>query len=212
MTAKELIIFDWDGTIMDTVPKIVNTVKLVADRHQLTRPSDDAIRQIIGLSLEVAIERLFNEPSATFELAQSYKEVYVSEDDTPSTLFPHVFECLTALKNKGYKLAVATGKSRKGLDRLMHETELSSFFTATRTACECASKPSPEMILEICSELNIAPNKAVMIGDTSMDLAMAQNAKVASIGVSFGAHPVSQLEPYAPVAIIGQFEQLVDLF
>lgn len=212
MNNKQLIIFDWDGTLMDTVPKIVNTVKLVADRHQLQRPSDGEIRQIIGLSLDVAIDTLFKNPAMAFELAQSYKDVYVSEDDTPALLFPHVKECLTALTAKGYTLAVATGKSRNGLNRLMAETQLSDFFKATRTACECASKPSPEMILEICDELNIAIDKAVMVGDTTMDLAMANNAKATSVGVSFGAHPVSQLKPLKPIAIIDQFEQLVDLF
>jgi phosphoglycolate phosphatase len=211
MTNKQLIIFDWDGTLMDTVPKIVNTVKLVADCHQLTRPTDDAIRQIIGLSLDVAINELFEKPSMTLTLSQSYKDIYVNEE-TPSTLFPHVRECLTALHEKGYTLAVATGKSRKGLNRLMAETELAHLFEATRTACECASKPSPEMILEICDELNIASDKTVMVGDTTMDLAMANNAKVASVGVSFGAHPVSQLKPLKPITIIDQFEQLIDLF
>lgn len=212
MRDKQLIIFDWDGTVMDTVPKIVNTVKLVAKKHHLEAPSDHAIRGIIGLSLETAIAQLFGETSPITKLASTYKHIYLHEDDTPSALFPHVKACLASLKQRGYTLAVATGKSRVGLNRLMAETGLENYFSATRTACECASKPSPEMILEICDELAIAPNHAVMIGDTDIDMTMANNAKVTSIGVTFGAHTLAQLEACQPDHIVTQFEQIADLF
>ena len=212
MQDTKLIIFDWDGTVMDSVPKIVNTVKLVAERHALVPPSEQAIRGIIGLSLEVAIDVLFDETDMTPTLANSYKDIYKNLDNTPAPLFPHVTDTLSALINKGYTLAVATGKSRVGLNRLMAESQLQNMFSASRTACECKSKPSPEMILELCDELDIVPSNTVMVGDTSMDLEMAANAKVRSIGVSFGAHTVSQLEAHNPEIIIEQFEQLVDLF
>ena len=212
MENTKLIIFDWDGTVMDSVPKNVNTVKLVASKHGIKSPSEKAIRCIIGLSLEVAIDILFDETDLTPILAASYKDIYKNHDATPAHLFPHVEQSLKALVSKGYKLAVATGKSRVGLNRLMAESNLENMFCSTRTACECDSKPSPQMILEICDELDIAPQQTVMVGDTSMDLEMAANANVRSVGVSFGAHTVNQLVQHKPEVIIDQFEQIVDLF
>ena len=149
MQNAKLVIFDWDGTVMDTVPKIVNTVKLVAAAHAISPPPDDAIRAIIGLSLDVAIDTLFNRPEISAQLALTYKHAYTHLERTEASLFPNVFDTLSALKDRGYTLAVATGKSREGLDRLLSETGLACFFSATRTASECASKPSPEMILAL---------------------------------------------------------------
>jgi phosphoglycolate phosphatase len=212
MKNKKLIIFDWDGTLMDSVPKIINSVKLLADKHQLACPSDNAASQIIGLSLDIALQTLFPKSTQIDLLVESYKEIYLHIDNTSAPLFANVKRCLTQLKNKGYLLAVATGKSREGLDRLMLDTELMPLFSATRTASECESKPSADMILQICDELTVSAKDTVMVGDTSMDLEMANNASVESIAVSFGAHSVSELVKHGPLCVIHQFEQIVDLF
>ncbi|WP_325050539.1 HAD-IA family hydrolase [Pseudoalteromonas sp. T1lg75] len=210
---KELLIFDWDGTIMDSVPKIVATLQSAARSLSVPEPDPISAKNIIGLSLDTAVATLFPEHSEFHQaLEEQYKHHYLAVDTTPTPLFDDVASTLTALKNKGYALAVATGKSRKGLDRLLVETGLAHFFDITRTACEAQSKPHPEMLEHILAFYQLSPEQAVMIGDTQIDMQLAANAGVDSIGVTFGVHTKDELEIFSPKATVNSYRELLALF
>ncbi|MCG7533641.1 HAD-IA family hydrolase [Pseudoalteromonas sp. OOF1S-7] len=208
--AYKLVIFDWDGTVMDTVPKIVNTLHKVVACHGLEPISNDAAKSIIGLSLETAMVTLFPEQQAmAAELAQTYKRLY-KEDTTPITVFEGVEALLAELKAQGILLAVATGKSRAGLDNLLAHSGLSDYFCVTRTADDAKSKPDPDMLLQILSELGVPPEEAIMVGDTGIDMQLASNAHVPAIAVTFGAASAAQLTAYTPLALCHSYAQLSD--
>ncbi|MBQ4810978.1 HAD-IA family hydrolase [Pseudoalteromonas luteoviolacea] len=207
----KLVILDWDGTVMDTVPKIVNTINRVADQYAIPRASEDDTKSIIGLSLETALETLFPaDAHRSTELAQAYKHIYKEVDSTPTKLFDGVEKVLKQLVDQGVKIAVATGKSRQGLNRLMVETGLESYFITTRTADEAQSKPSPDMLNQIITELSVAPKDAVMIGDTTIDMEMARQAGIDAIGVTLGVATSEQLEATSAMFIADEFEQLIE--
>lgn len=210
LSKYELIIFDWDGTLMDSVGRIVSSMKGVAKELSLPHPSEIDVKDIIGLSLNEASNRLFPEAcDATKDrIKLAYKKHYIELDNTPTPLFDGAHETLSALKDSGKTLSVATGKGRDGLNRVMMESKATHYFSATRSADECASKPSPEMIDTLLQELNIRPEKAVMIGDSALDMEMAKNAGVDRIGVSYGAHDRDKLKIYEPIAIIDYLTQL----
>ncbi|MBE0386597.1 phosphoglycolate phosphatase [Pseudoalteromonas luteoviolacea DSM 6061] len=196
---------------MDTVPKIVNTINTVADQYSFPRESEEKTKSIIGLSLENALETLFPEQAnRSSELAATYKHVYKEVDKTPTSLFDGVEHVLKQLTDQGVKVAVATGKSRQGLNRLMEETGLAGYFVTTRTADEAESKPNPDMLNQIMSELGILPCDTVMVGDTIIDMEMARLANVDAIGVTFGVASGEQLKAAGARYITSQFAQLVD--
>ncbi len=172
---------------------------------------DKTVQDIIGLGLPEAIESLYPHLSlaANRALQQRYSACFVESDQTPSALFPGVMETLTCLRDRGHSLAVATGKSRRGLDRVLAGLQLVDFFHASRCADETASKPHPLMLEELLGEFSQASEAAVMVGDTEFDMAMARNAKVPRIAVSYGAHHVDRLRPYQPLACIDQFDELL---
>ncbi|TMP26977.1 HAD family hydrolase [Pseudoalteromonas rubra] len=206
--ARKLIIFDWDGTVMDTVPKIVNTIRQVTTAHGLDPISDDVSKSIIGLSLEKAMATLFPEQQDNAaDLALTYKRLY-KEDTTPAVVFTGVEVLLAALKAEGYLLAVATGKSRVGLDNLLAQSGLSDYFSITKTADDAKSKPDPDMLQQILRELEVNPEQAIMIGDTAIDMQLANNANVPAVAVTFGAASAAQLEKYAPLAVCESYAQL----
>ena len=179
----------------------------------LPEPSDEAAADIIGLGLLEAMARLFPEiPGQRREaLIRAYSQHYVANEvDTPA-LFPGALDTLHALRDRGLELGVATGKSRRGLDRILAKLDLVGFFHATRCADETQSKPHPQMLHEIILEREADPRDVVMVGDTEYDLEMASNAGVASVGVSFGVHSVERLAAHRPVAIIDTLPQLLDL-
>mgnify|MGYP001198867032 CR=1 FL=1 len=209
LNSKELIIFDWDGTVMDSVGKIVATLQGAARHFSVPEPTDEAAKNIIGLSLETAIATLFPEHSQLHpDLVARYKHHYVYEDNTPTPLFAEVETTLAALKRLGYRLAVATGKSRKGLDRLLAESQLTDYFEYTRTSCEAHSKPHPDMLEQILTMCDVSADKALMIGDTQIDMQLAANAKVDAVGVTFGVHNAAQLQQFSPVATVDHFSEL----
>ncbi|MEM0514710.1 HAD-IIIA family hydrolase [Pseudoalteromonas sp. YIC-827] len=210
---KELLIFDWDGTIMDSVPKIVATLQSAARALSVPEPDPISAKNIIGLSLDTAVATLFPEHSEFHQaLEEQYKHHYLAVDTTPTPLFDNVESTLQALKEKGYSLAVATGKSRKGLDRLMAETGLAHFFDISRTACEAQSKPHPQMLEQILAFYQCSPQQAVMIGDTQIDMQLAANAGVDGIGVTFGVHAKEELEIFHPKATVNSYRELLALF
>ena len=204
----KLVIFDWDGTVMDSVTKIVNCIRSSAESLNLVAPSDLAIKNIIGMSLEKAIDVLFPDNVAQHQaLISGYKYQY-SVDTTPTPVFANVVSVLNALKEQGIVLAVATGKGRGGLERLLDQSQLRHFFSATRTSDDALSKPSPNMLYQLLEELGISAQDAVMIGDTQIDMTMAKAAGVDRIGVTMGVHNAQQLNKLSPVATVDNYLQL----
>ncbi|MBO7921774.1 HAD-IIIA family hydrolase [Alteromonas sp. K632G] len=210
----KLVIFDWDGTLMDSADKIINCMQIAAKHCDMPVPSADAVSHIIGISLKPAIKQLFgiDDDALAERLVLAYKEAFVIHDATPCPLFNGVEDLLSALKAKGATLAVATGKARRGLDRAWSQTETGHFFSASRCADDAQSKPSPDMLLQILDELNISANDAVMIGDTTYDMQMAKSIGMRRIGVSYGVHAQVHLEALAPETIvhsIGELQQFL---
>lgn len=210
LATYKVVIFDWDGTLMNSVDRIVSSMQAAAVHVGLTVPSNDAVKQIIGLSLPTALDVLFTDLSQTQidAMIAQYKFQYMEGNDTPASLFEGAISLLESLKVQNRVLAVATGKGREGLDRVLETTQTKTFFTTTRCAGEMPSKPDPTMINSILAELNIEAKDAVMIGDTSHDLKMAQAAGVDSIGVSFGVHNESVLAQFHPKAIVHSITEL----
>lgn len=208
-----MIIFDWDGTLCNSVGHIVQGVQRAAQEMGLPVPSDDAAANIIGLGLPQAMAVLFPDvpEERRIELARGYSRHYIAAEEDPPDLFPGALETLHALKERGLEVAVATGKSRRGLDRILGVLGLEGFFHSTRCADETASKPHPQMIEEIIAERGVARSAVVMVGDTEYDLEMASNAGVASVGVSFGVHSTGRLARHGPVAIVDSLPELLDL-
>ena len=210
----KLVIFDWDGTLMDSADKIINCMQIAAKHCDVPIPSADAVSHIIGISLKPAIKQLFDidDDALAERLVLAYKEAFVSHDATPCPLFNGVQELLSALKAEGATLDVATGKARRGLDRAWSQTETGHFFSASRCADDAQSKPSPDMLLQILDELKISAQDAVMIGDTTYDMQMAKSIGMRRIGVSYGVHAQVHLEALAPETIvhsIGELQQFL---
>lgn len=205
----DLIIFDWDGTLADSTQLIADAICQASVDVGLVQPSQLAARGIIGLGLREALQELFGEITEhqQQQLALRYGHYYhAQEHDVP--LFAGVAAAIPALSERGIQLGVATGKGRAGLDRALERSGIGQYFSATRCVDECASKPHPQMILELMQQLDVAPERTLMIGDTSFDLQMAQNAGVASLGVTYGAHPLDRLLPHAPLAHFDNFTAL----
>lgn len=200
MKRYELIVFDWDGTLMDSAAMIVDSVQAAARDLGLVPPSDERARHIIGLGLDAALRYALPDlPEDHYgELVERYRHHYLSRDDQ-LTLFAGADALVRSLSESGFRLGVATGKSRRGLDRALEHTGLGGFFHATRCADECHSKPHPQMLEELMDEFAVAPAQTLMIGDTTHDLLMARNAGVDALGVSYGAHPVEALREAAPL-------------
>ncbi|MFM5578497.1 HAD family hydrolase [Aeromonas veronii] len=211
-----LAIFDWDGTLMDSVGRIVACVQGAARDCVLAVPSPAQIRQIIGLSLDVAMSRLFPLCSGSgatsgerqiAALIDRYRHHYL-HDATPSPLFSGAGELLHDWRSRGLQLAVATGKSRRGLDRVLDETGLRPLFVASRGADEARSKPDPMMLKQILDELELSPRQAVMIGDSVHDMAMAEAIAMPRIGVTWGVDSRDALGRHGPVAVVDSMAAL----
>jgi phosphoglycolate phosphatase len=205
-----LLVFDWDGTLMDSAARIVECVRASAEDLGLNIPDDDSIRNIIGLGLSEAVTTLFpgSDEQRVDDVVERYRYHFLIKNQTPSPLFPGAEELLQELEGRGYMLAIATGKGRAGLDRVLEHTGLGSFFHATRCADETLSKPHPEMLLQIMDELGAEGKETIMIGDTEWDMQMARNAGAERVAVSYGAHAVERLlrhEPLTCLDSIGEF-------
>lgn len=195
MKRYELIVFDWDGTLMDSAAMIVDSVQAAARDLGLEPPTEERARHIIGLGLVDALRHALPDlPEDHYpELVERYRHHYLSRDHE-LVLFAGAAALVEQLAGLGYRLGVATGKSRRGLDRALQHSGLGDYFHATRCADECHSKPHPQMIEELMEEFAVLPGQTLMIGDTTHDLLMAQNAGVDAVGVSYGAHPRDALE------------------
>ncbi|MCO8044853.1 HAD-IA family hydrolase [Acinetobacter bohemicus] len=203
----KLVIFDWDGTLFDSVGQIVASLQFAA--RQFNQPLTDAdAKSIIGLGLPEVAQRLFpTVPELHSDILQAYSEHYVA-NSTEDCWFAGVAEMLQELAEQGVKLAVATGKSRKGLDRVLKQTESVELFAVTRAASETRSKPDPLMLAEILSETGVASHEAIMVGDTSYDLEMAQKIAMPSVGVSYGVHTPETLAQFNPLTIVHDIRSL----
>ena len=190
-----LLVFDWDGTLMDSEARIVSCMQAAAVDAGVAAPDAGAAREVIGLGLQQAVARLFaaESPVVHGQIARRYREHFLVLDRSRSQLFPGVEETLEKLRDAGHLLAVATGKSRRGLDRELDETGLRPLFHASRCADETFSKPHPQMLDELMRELGAAAAETLMIGDTEYDMQMAANAGTAALGVSCGVHPPARL-------------------
>jgi len=195
----DLIAFDWDGTLFDSTQIIVRSIQAAVADVGGTVPSDTAASYVIGLGLMEALAHAAPDvPESRYpELGQRYRHHYgVHQNDI--SLFDGVLPLLADLKARGHLLTVATGKSRRGLDEALHAVELKGRFDGSRTADETAGKPHPRMLHELMREFDVAPERTLMIGDTTHDLQMALNAGCASVGVSYGAHEPAAFDVLRP--------------
>lgn len=199
----DLIVFDWDGTLLDSASAIVRALIAACRDLGLPEPTDQRARHIIGLGLDDALRLAVPDLAVSDypHVVERYRHHFLSTDHELS-LFPGAFEMIEGLADAGWMLGVATGKSRVGLDRSLAHTRLGGFFHVTRCADECFSKPHPAMLEEIMHALGVDRERTLMVGDTTHDLNMANNAGVSGLGVSFGAHPRLELESVASVGIV----------
>ncbi|EGZ44190.1 HAD-IA family hydrolase [Neisseria wadsworthii] len=208
----KLIIFDWDGTLADTTFPIIRTMQHAFAECDLDAPSEKDIRSLIGKSLPGIIHALApNLPASRQEhIARVYTRSQLNPNNQNMRLFDDAIACLNTLKAQGYWLAVATGKGRSGLNKAIAQTGTADYWLATRCASECPPKPAPDMLLEICDELGVQPEEALLVGDTLYDLEMAANAKIRAIGITTGAHTLSQIQSAPHLAILPCLSELPD--
>ena len=206
----KLIIFDWDGTLADTTAPIIATMQAAFEEHGLDSPAADEIRPFIGYSLARIVESLApNLGEETREkIMRTYAGHYLNPNNHNMRLFDSALPCLETLKQQGYWLAVATGKGRSGLDGAIAQTGTADYWLATRCASECPPKPAPDMVLELCDELGVAPANALVIGDTTYDLDMAAYAGCRAVAVSTGAHTIEMLSQSPHMALLSSLSEL----
>lgn len=208
----QVCVFDWDGTLVNSERHIVESLSYAAERMALPELAYAQLKDIIGLSMQKALEILYPGLSeADIQLMRKhYADYFFSIPQDASTVFNHVPETLKSLQAAGIKLAVATGKSRHGLDKALLSTGLKSFFEIERCADETSSKPDPLMLAEISAHFNLPTSAMLMIGDTEYDLEMARRCGMDALGVSYGVHARERLMKHDPLAIIDCFSELLD--
>lgn len=206
----KLLIFDWDGTLANSIGRIVESMHMASTRSGFELRSDFAVKGIIGLGLPEAIRTLYPEISEAELVAfrEHYADHYTALEAEPSPLFDGVAQSLQAFRAEGYRLAVATGKSRRGLDRVLKAHGWDDYFDITRAADETASKPHPLMLEQILAHCGVSPRQALMVGDASFDLMMARNAGMDCVAVSYGAQAAEALQHYEPRLTIDHFSEL----
>jgi phosphoglycolate phosphatase len=209
MTPK-VVIFDWDGTLVDSIEHIAGSLYRAATELGYPARDFEAYRDIIGLGIVEALEKLY--PGLSVEemsaIRSGYREYFFKETTTPRNVFTGAEAVLADLKKAGAVLAVATGKSRHGLDLALQTTELGRYFDITCCADETRSKPDPAMLEVVTARLGITPQEAVMIGDTVYDMEMAQRIGMSAIGVEWGVHSREQLESFRPSKITTTMDEL----
>ncbi|MFZ4536809.1 HAD-IA family hydrolase [Propionivibrio sp.] len=205
----DLLVFDWDGTLLDSTGAIVDAVQAACRDLDLPEPSDEHARYVIGLGLADALRHSAPDLSEDRfpQMVERYRHHYLSRDHELQ-MFEGACELIVELHSAGFLLAVATGKSRMGLDRAMLHCGLGAYFSATRCADECFSKPHPQMLEELMAEFSVSPERTLMIGDTTHDLQMAINAGVAGLAVDYGAHPANSLAAMSPLACVHDIKAL----
>ncbi|MBL0423112.1 HAD-IA family hydrolase [Ramlibacter sp. AW1] len=209
--AFDLIAFDWDGTLFDSTAIIVRCIQRAVVDVGGAMPTDQAAAYVIGMSLAEALAHAAPDvdPALYPRLGARYRHHYAAHQNDLS-LFAGVLPLLHELRARHHWLAVATGKSRRGLDEALHTAELHGVFDGSRTADETAGKPHPRMLLELMEEFGVAPERTLMIGDTTHDLQMARNAGCASVGVGWGAHEIDEFHALGAVQVVHSVRELHD--
>lgn len=207
----DLIAFDWDGTLSDSTAVIVKCIQAAVADVGGTPPSNEAASYVIGMALMPALARAAPDvsPEKYPELGNRYRHHFIKHQDDIS-LFAGVLPMLAALRERGHLLAVATGKSRRGLNDALQDPQLRGMFDSSRTADETAGKPNPLMLHELMAEFGVEPGRVLMIGDTTHDLEMARNAGCAAVGVSYGAHEPDEFHELGPLHIAHSVRVLHD--
>lgn len=205
----DLVVFDWDGTLLDSTGAIVKAIQAASRDIGATPPTSERARYVIGMGLREALQYAVPDlaESRYDDLVDAYRRHYLSGDHE-LTLFEGVEPLLQALQAEHRWLAVATGKSRLGLDRALGHSGLGHYFDATRTADQTQSKPHPQMLEEIMGEFGVAPERTLMIGDTTHDLQMALNAGAHGLAITHGAHPLEALQECHPVGVVDSISDL----
>lgn len=204
----KLIVFDWDGTLMDSEAQIVACLHAAIADLGLEPMEDDTVKNVIGLGLREAIDTLVPGRDQYFQqtFVEHYRKYWFQSE--ASQLFEGARDVLDTLAQQQLLLGVATGKARRGLERVLDETGLASCFHATRCADEARSKPHPQMLLDIMAKLDVSPGETLMVGDTEYDMEMATNAGAAKIAVRTGVHSEERLIRHAPLVCL---ERLTDM-
>lgn len=208
----DLVVFDWDGTLVDSKGAIVGAIRGSLQDVGLPVRPDEELQQVIGLGLDEAIRELLPAygPEAHHAVAEAYRRRFLAVTSADMPLFAGVREGLDELLRQGRRLAVATGKSRRGLDRVLREMGLGELFRATRCADETCSKPDPLMVRELLAETGVDPVRAVLVGDTEFDMAMAREAGVGRIAATYGVHEPARLQRAEPHAWADDFPEVLD--
>ena len=209
MSQYQLIVFDWDGTLMDSTGHIVQCMRQAISQLGFSPLTDRAISHIIGLGLNEAAQALYPNISTqdVKQLANTYREIWLSSPPN-SPLFDNASNLIHTLSKQNLFLGIATGKSRSGLNKVLARTHLESLFHATRCADECHSKPHPQMIEELMDYCGVTPKETLMIGDTEYDLQMAHNAGADALAISHGAHDIKTLHACQPRDIVDNLYQV----
>jgi len=209
----DFIIFDWDGTLINSIDWITSCLQHAAVQYDYPIPESQAAKDVIGLSINKAMQTLFPEVDEQIheQLVACYSHKYLSKQISRDDLFPGAYEMLVHLNETGYRLAVATGKTRAGLQEALKATGTKELFCITRCADETASKPDPRMLREIIQHTNISKERTLMVGDSIHDLQMAHNAHISTIAVSCGAHSEEILQQYNPLLCLQQPTELLNI-
>ena len=209
----DLIIFDWDGTLVNSIDWIASCLQHAAVQCGQPVPETRTAKDVIGLSINKAMQSLFSkaDPQALEQLVACYSQRYFSKPISQDDLFPGVHNMLVQLNEAGYQLAVATGKTRAGLQQALQATGTEKLFSVTRCADETASKPDPRMLNEIIQHTNAKKERALMVGDSIHDLQMALNASISAIAVSCGAHSAEFLQQHQPLLCLQQPTELLNI-
>ncbi len=208
------VIFDWDGTLMDSTGRIVSAMQSTARNLAMDVPSEEMVKSIIGLSMQAVLDKVFPKAceKTRTKILEEYRYQYVEGDTTPTPLFEGSLTLLNWLREQGVIVSVATGKARNGLDRVMNEVGLLNFFDSTICADEARSKPEPQMVEVLIAQSQRPKTEVIVIGDSVHDLRMAKNAGVAAIGVTSGANDLHTLQSLKPLAVLERVCLLKDWF
>lgn len=208
----KFVIFDWDGTLADSIGQIIACKVSLAKKYNLTLPSEEIIKNVLGMKFETALETCFPNVSSD-DLSKIRKEFdgLMQTDNSQASLFPEANTVLNILKKRGTRLAIATSKSRKWLDKAIKYNNLVGEFDITCCGEEYEEKPNPAMLEHIIMKFNLAPQECLMVGDTTTDILFANNAGIRAIGVTFGAHSMEKLKSLAPLALINEWGQLPEV-
>ncbi len=209
-----LLVFDWDGTLVDSIERIVTSLQFASKDITNILIDDTQAKNVIGLGLIEAVSKLhpelekINDTVSINNIADAYRQHYLYQNNVPAPLFGGVREMLNELRAEDFILSISTGKSRAGLEQSINEHQLADYFTTTRCASENKSKPDPEMLFEILDELNFSAEQTLMIGDSEYDLKMANNANIRSVGITHGVHDALTLNKHKPLTCLNNIAEL----